>query len=56
MKLHVVGIDLGKTVFHRLVLPYGPPLLAFALSLYLVRKRKPPLLSDPVPRSDSASQ
>jgi hypothetical protein len=39
-----------------LVHAYVPPLLAWAVSLYLVRKRKSPLLSDPPAISDAASQ
>jgi hypothetical protein len=50
------GYEVGSAEATRLIPLYGPPLLAFAVSLYLVRKRKSPLLSDPASISDRASR
>jgi hypothetical protein len=50
------GYEIGSAEATRLVPVYGFPLVAFAVSLYLVRKRKSPLLSDPSLISDRASE
>jgi hypothetical protein len=50
------GYKIGSAEATRLAPLYGPPLLALAVSLYLVRKRKSPLLSDPASISDHGSQ
>jgi hypothetical protein len=50
------GYEVGSAEATSLIRPYALPLLAWAFSLYLVRKRRSPLLSDPASISDPAAQ